>query len=209
LPPENHEAHDHQDSRRLRQLATIMESDPASPEANRLITELIVGWRRYYDPRLALKAGRQIADAVVSMVEFRLMRLLRRKQHFDDPWRSVVWAMVRHELAGERRRLARRADKETSVGAVFGEDAAAQEPSDSVAEAISDSPERDFERLRRARAKLSADDQELLRLLFDEELSRDEVAARLGVKPKTLNVRYFRAIGRLRKAWDEDPGPGV
>ncbi|MDQ3933030.1 MAG: sigma-70 family RNA polymerase sigma factor [Actinomycetota bacterium] len=167
---------------------------------------MILGWRRYYEPWLVLKAGRHVADAVVSSVELRLFRLLRRKQQFDSPWRSVVWSMVRNELASERRRLARRSEHETAVGEVFARDSGAEEPSHPLLEEAVESPEHDVARLRRALVKLSSDDQRLLELLFDQELDRTRAATRLGIKPGTLSVRKHRALARLRAAWDEAEG---
>ena len=209
MPRDDHSVHDHQDSRRLRELARAIESDPLSPEANRLIAELIVGWRRYYEPWLALKAGRQVADAVVSSVELRLLRLLRRKQQFESPWRSVVWSMVRNELASERRQLGRRGERETVVGEVFGRGSEVEEPAHALFEAVVDSPEYDVARLRRARDELSPSDQQLLELLFDKGLDRQQAAAHLGIKPGTLSVRKLRALRRLREAWDEHRDQGV
>jgi RNA polymerase sigma factor (sigma-70 family) len=206
LASDEHSAHDHQDSRRLRELERTIASGPLSPEVNQLIAELIVGWRRYYEPWLVLKAGRHVADAVVSSVELRLLRLLRRKQRFDSPWRSVVWSMVRNELAGERRLLARRGEHETAVGEVFARDSGVEEPSHPLLDEAGGSPEHDAARLRRALVKLSPDDQQLLELLFEHELGRTQAATHLGIRPGTLSVRKHRALARLRAAWDEDEG---
>lgn len=209
MTPDDHSIEDHRDARRLERLAELLEEDPASPEANRLIAELIVGWRRFYEPWLVLKAGRQIADPVVSIVELRLMVLLRRKQQFPTSWRTVVWFTVRKELASERRRLAKRGERETAVAEVFGEGAEADEPSHALFDGIGDNPDYDTGRLRRARGKLSTDAQEVLRLLFDEELGREDAAKRLGIARGTLNTRRFRALERLEKVWHEDDGKDV
>jgi RNA polymerase sigma factor (sigma-70 family) len=202
LSTDDRNEHDDQDAHRLRELADELTRERQSPRANELIAELIIGWRRFYEPWVVLKAGkagRQLADVVVSNVELRLITLLRRQQKFDYPWRSVVWFIVRKELISELRRLAKHAERETAVAEVFGESAAAPEPSDDY-----DGPECDVERLRRARAKLSRNDQQVLELLFDRDLGREEAAAEVGIEPGTLSVRRTRAIERLRKAWAED-----
>lgn len=207
---EGRSAHEQQDARRLRQLRGIMEQDPASREANQQIADLIVGWRRHYEPWLVLEAGkrignfaagRQVADPVVSSVETRLLRLLRRKQQFSTSWRMVVWATVRHELDSELRRLGKRADKETAVGEIYGDDGVGTEPGHDPIEEIDDSSEYDFERLRRARSGLTPSDDELLRRVFDDELSGMEAAARLEITPNNLGVKKLRALERLRAAW--------
>lgn len=199
----DHSALEQQDERRLRQLQRLREDNPASPEANQLIAELIVGWRRRYEPWLVLTAGRHIADPVVSTVELRLVVLLRRKQQFSTPWRQVVWATVRNELASERRRLAKRAKKETAVGEVFGSDGVGIEPSFDPLQ-IEEKPDYDLPRLRRARARLSPDDDELLRLLFEDDLGRMEAAARLGITHGNLSTKKSRALERLRTAWAQE-----
>jgi RNA polymerase sigma-70 factor (ECF subfamily) len=48
---------------------------------------------------------------------------------------------------------------------------------------------------------LSQDDREILWLRHYDELSYKEVAMVLGIKPATANVRYFRALDRLRQLW--------
>jgi DNA-directed RNA polymerase specialized sigma24 family protein len=209
VTPDDHSTEDQRDARRLKRLAELLETDPASPEANHLIAELIVGWRRLYEPWLVLKAGRQIADPVVSTVELRLMLLLRRKQQFPTTWRTVVWFTVRKELASERRRLAKRGKRETAVEEVFGQGAEVDEPSHALFDGVGDDPEYDIGRLRRARAKLSADDQEVVRLLFEGNLGRQDAAKRLGIARGTLNTRRFRALERLENAWNEDDGEDV
>ena len=204
MTSEDHSAHEQQDERRLRQLQRILEDNPGSPEANQLIADLIVGWRRYYEPWLVLTAGRQIADPVVSTVELRLMTLLRRKQQFSTLWRQVVWATVRHEVASERRRLAERAKKETAVGEVFGSDGVGIEPSFDPLQVIEEKPDYDLPRLRRARARLSPEDDEVLRLLFEADLERMEAAARLGITPGNLSTKKSRALERLRTTWAQE-----
>jgi len=47
-------------------------------------------------------------------------------------------------------------------------------------------------------AQLSQSDQELLRLLYWDDLRRDEIAVVLGCSMGTLNVRVHRAMERLR-----------
>lgn len=204
MTSEDHSAHERQDERLLHELRRILEDDPASRAANKRIADLIVGWRRLYEPWLVLKAGRQIADPVVSTVELRLMRLLRRKQEFSTTWRQVVWATVRHELASEHRRLAERGKKETAVGEVFGPDGVGVEASVDPLLEIEEKPDYDLPRLRRARAHLASDDNEMLKLLFDDDLDRMEAAARLGITPGNLSTKKSRALDRLRAAWTRE-----
>ena len=52
-------------------------------------------------------------------------------------------------------------------------------------------------RVRQALGGLRADDRELLRLLYHEELETGEAASRLRLSPSTLRVRKHRALKRL------------
>ena len=56
-----------------------------------------------------------------------------------------------------------------------------------------------------ALATLPAVDQEIIFLARIEELSHDEIAARLGVPLGTLHARLSRATARLRAAYEKEP----
>lgn len=51
--------------------------------------------------------------------------------------------------------------------------------------------------VRKALARLSPDDRELLRLVYYEETATEILAARLGLTPGALRVRKHRVLGRL------------
>lgn len=53
--------------------------------------------------------------------------------------------------------------------------------------------------LRRALARLSADDRAVLGLHYGVDLTSDELAAALGTSPSTARKRLSRAVDRLRK----------
>jgi RNA polymerase sigma-70 factor (ECF subfamily) len=63
----------------------------------------------------------------------------------------------------------------------------------------------DRERLERARRRLPADDQAVLRLHFDEGLDWPEVAARLGRKLAAVQRLYYRAVKRWKKLVEGEP----
>jgi RNA polymerase sigma-70 factor (ECF subfamily) len=53
--------------------------------------------------------------------------------------------------------------------------------------------------VRQALAFLESSDQELLRLVHWDELSRHEISVVLGLTPNAVNVRYHRALKKLEK----------
>lgn len=57
--------------------------------------------------------------------------------------------------------------------------------------------------VRLALGLLAQEDRDLLRLVFFEGLSPTEIAVRLGAPPERIRQRKLRALGRLRRAFDE------
>lgn len=101
------------------------------------------------------------------------------------PSLSWLYRIAGHEVAHERRRLARRGT--VSIDLFDPPVRASSDESFSVAEAF---------------AQLSESDAELLRLVHWEGLGRAEVAEVLSISVNALNVRYHRAIERLAGALD-------
>lgn len=62
-------------------------------------------------------------------------------------------------------------------------------------------------RVYRALGRLTMDDRELLRLVFFEDLSPNDIARRDGVPPERIRQRKLRALARLRLAFDESAEP--
>lgn len=104
------------------------------------------------------------------------------------PW---LYGVARRVLANHRRSAQRR---DQLIGKL----------SDQISIAAQDSERgRDFVRdevqaVRGAMDRLSPDDQEVLRLVAWEELSREEIATALGCSRATARVRLHRARARLR-----------
>ncbi|HEY1762742.1 MAG TPA: RNA polymerase sigma factor [Acidimicrobiales bacterium] len=97
------------------------------------------------------------------------------------PW---LYRIASFEVSNERRRLGR----EPELVALWDVSSTDTFPLHDVIDVSS------------AYAQLSEDDQEVLRLVFWEDLSRNEVAEVLGCSVNALNVRVHRAIDRLRGA---------
>jgi RNA polymerase sigma factor (sigma-70 family) len=65
---------------------------------------------------------------------------------------------------------------------------------------IDDAPMEDVFDVSKAFSQLSESDAELLRLVYWENLSRNEIAEVLGLSVNTVNVRYHRALDRVSGA---------
>jgi RNA polymerase sigma-70 factor (ECF subfamily) len=79
-----------------------------------------------------------------------------------------------------------------------------------VFENVPDTPDDQFDgsAIRQALACLDPSDQELLRLVHWDELSRNEISDVLGLTPNAVNVRYHRALKKLENEMsfvDEPP----
>jgi RNA polymerase sigma-70 factor (ECF subfamily) len=61
----------------------------------------------------------------------------------------------------------------------------------------------------RAMATLSADHQEILRLVFYQDLAYEEIAALLAIPPNTVKTRVYYAKQQLRQRLDALPAPGA
>lgn len=59
--------------------------------------------------------------------------------------------------------------------------------------------------VRQALEGMNAMDQEVLALRHFEELTNQEVAVELGIKPKAASIRYMRALERLRGVLEQLP----
>ncbi|MGO9198421.1 MAG: RNA polymerase sigma factor [Acidimicrobiales bacterium] len=120
----------------------------------------------------------------------------RRRNDKDAAPSSRAWliGVARRVVADHRRGDARRSRLVTKLS---------QRPVPPLPD--DSSPTTLHDRLAAAIAKLAPRDQELLRLLAWDELSRAEAAAVLGCSINAVNVRLHRALKRLSRALDESP----
>lgn len=101
----------------------------------------------------------------------------------DNP--SLPWLL---RIASYEIRSSDRAMRRTGVTISINENVASP-----------DSADFDGAHVRAALSRLAAPDQELLRLIHWDDLTRLEAAQVLGVTVNTLNVRYHRALARLEQ----------
>jgi RNA polymerase sigma-70 factor (ECF subfamily) len=149
--------------------------DPLAFE--RLFREHYASVARYVARRLP----REGVDDVVSSTFIVAWRKFDQVEGANLLW---LYRIAHYEVAHERRRLARRPQRE-----ILGD----LELTDSV-------PLEDVIDLAFAFSQLSEDDAELLRLIHWDQLDRSDVAELLGCSVNTLNVRYHRAKDRLATA---------
>ncbi|MCA8951716.1 MAG: sigma-70 family RNA polymerase sigma factor [Planctomycetes bacterium] len=132
--------------------------------------------------------GRLSAHELDDVAQNVLLAVWRKLAQWDGraPLEHWAYGFVAIELLKTLERRARRAAVEQ-----IGDTALAASPAAAGGEV-------DGERLGLAVAQLEAGDQEIVRLKHHEELTFDEIAARLAVSANTVKTRYYRAIQRLR-----------
>ena len=151
--------------------------------------------RRYKD-RYARYASRMLgsADAAEDAVQDSLIRAYDRLAQCRDPERFAGWffLILRNRCFAERRR-ARRLD-----GLEDAPEVAASDVSQASLER-----EEQARTLERALLRLTPEQREVFVLKHVEELSYDEIAARVGTGVAALKMRMHRAYDRLRELLKE------
>lgn len=185
----------------MRELRGLVRDGDDRKRISELITELIMGWQPYYRPWLEIRFGAEIAEEADARVREKLVRLLLRKQDFDQPWGIVVWKNATQYAAGdELRDRKKRREVEVSVD---DPPATAADPSSEAEFEKVEGPESDVARLHRALDCLPPNHREVVEILFFTDLDHAGAARRLGIKAGTLSVRKLRALEQLRDKWDD------
>jgi RNA polymerase sigma factor (sigma-70 family) len=104
---------------------------------------------------------------------------------------SWLYGVARKTIGNQRRGIARRANLRERL------EQTAERPAAALPPAVEPALE--------AFARLSADDQELLRLVAWEELSHAEIAEVLGTTANAVAIRLHRARGRFEQAMVKGP----
>lgn len=163
--------------------------------------ELIVAWRPIVEGYLVARAGREVADEIISRLEEKLLLLLFRKQRFPQRWGQVYWQNAKWVLADVQRERQDEAGRRAGLDDVA---AAIGDPTtEAKLEALDDRLSVDAARVHRALAKLSHDDRRLLEMLYWQDTDAADAAGELGIAQGTFAVRRHRAIGRLRAAFSD------
>ncbi len=147
--------------------------------------------KRLYQYVFSLVHDQTVAEDIVGET---MLAIWRGAGTFTGGSRVSTWifGIARHKSLDAMRRCARRR-REVEL------DGAAEMPTQS------DSPLDDMERkqvetlTKRALAALSPEHQEVLRLVFYEELPYDEIAALLAIPANTVKTRVFYAKQHLKK----------
>jgi RNA polymerase sigma-70 factor, ECF subfamily len=169
----------------------------AEPPDGRVVREVLAGdveryavlVRRYQD-RYARYATQMLGsrDAAEDAVQDALVAAFDRLAQCRDPdnFRGWFFLILRNRCFAEQRRARRRGEL------------------DAVPEAVVGSSELDLERaesvraIQRALLELTPEQREVFVLKHMEELSYDEIAARVGTGVAALKMRMHRAYDRLR-----------
>lgn len=140
---------------------------------------------RYYDELWRYAARRMPADVVAGVLSDIFLVVWRRLVEVPPEPQTRTWLYVvgRHCIANHRRGQRRQLRLVGRLGRTEPKGGSTAEGSG--------------ERIRRVLVELPEHDQELLRLLYWEELSNTEVAAVLGISANAVAIRGYRARKRL------------
>jgi RNA polymerase sigma-70 factor (ECF subfamily) len=130
------------------------------------------------------------ADAgrdAVSETMVRAVACIDRYQHHDDGITPWLFGICRN-VVGEAERYSRR----------FAGSEPPEEPADLPELCHRLVAEQDCDTLRRAFARLNAQERELLELRVVGQLSAEQTASVLGMKPGAVRMAQMRALARLR-----------
>lgn len=176
--------------------------------------EALLGTLRYYVIRAGLVDGQGATLAAVELLNDVTVEALAHAGRFRPAGQPRAWLLgIAANLVRRRQaEWATRNRREPLVGDLYPNDRAAMsedELFDLLAEASPTDPTRDLEAneaISAMLARVSGDDQRVLRLAVLHNLNGQELARALGITPGTARVRLHRALNRLRQAW---PGPQV
>jgi RNA polymerase sigma-70 factor (ECF subfamily) len=191
------------------QVATvILEGEPMSPKPTADLIDRIVALRPTLRRHAAFLIGKRThIGSPEDLLQDTIVTALQSLDHFADDNLSG-WLMA--ILHGHVRNASRRMHVRTSVS-LSRPGAAAEGDADMM-----DFPVAATQELRLvvddvvgALEKLSAADREIIWLARVDELSHEQIAARLGVPLGTLHSRLSRATARLRDAYEAGPEVGT
>lgn len=142
---------------------------------------------------LNVRAGRKLDDHdLADLVQDVLLLLWRKLETFSDESSLETWAygVARFELLNALRRKKRHAVSITEV-----------EPEGRPEADETSDARHDAGALLTAIDELGTTDARLLRLKHLEELTFEEIGARLDMSVNTAKTRYYRALARLQLRW--------
>ncbi len=165
-------------------------------------------------PLRAFVRRRGVAAGEVEDVVQEILLSIHRARHTwraDRPFEPWMWAIARNASTDALRRQTRERSRRVAAPGGFSEESS---PAHTLAaDGGSSDPEEQLTaaeltpRLAEALAKLPASQRQAVELLYVEQLSVVEAAARAGVSPSALKVRAHRGSRALRSALRPEDEP--
>jgi RNA polymerase sigma-70 factor (ECF subfamily) len=168
--------------------------------------DALLGTLRSYVRYAGLAAGDEVASVALEVLSEVVVEALAHADRFDPARPPRAWLLAFAANVIKRRKADRAKQARRQAPTVRGEadDADGGDIFDRVAALRTGDPIRDLESDQQAAAilaRVSADDQRILRLAVLRDLDGEAVAHELGVSPGAARVRLHRAIRRLHDAW--------
>jgi len=138
-------------------------------------------------------------DSAEDIVADTYIRVWQAREKYNGHGTLLSWVMaITHNCAMDHLR-ARRPNVSLDLFASIGDPEGPEPPGPSITES-------DAEAIRRAIARLPADQQQVIFLRFYQELPHEAVAARLGKSPTAIRQIQYRALVHLRRLLREELG---
>lgn len=143
--------------------------------------------------------GVEDPDGLANEVFLRVFLHLRGFEGTEPAFRSWVFTIAYHRVVDERRRASRR----PRAGPLLGDDS--DRPGGDVEDAAMEDLGEEW--VRRLLARLVPDQRDVLLLRVLGDLTVEDVADALGKSPGAVKALQRRALGALRRSFDEEGVP--
>lgn len=185
-----------------------------SPVRNQLLAlgeeqeELLQGIISSYVQRMGLAEGNEARPVAQEILQESIVEALDHADSFDPGRQLVAWLLgiALNRIRHRKVEAAKRQQRELSfsqLSRLYAEPIEGELPAQFTI-SVQPGPEEIIVSDEQAKALLSlvsTDDQQVLRLAFLEDFSRDALAHHLGLTPGAVRVRLHRALASQRAAW--------
>jgi RNA polymerase sigma factor (sigma-70 family) len=162
-----------------------------------------------YVQKMGLATGSEAQPVAQEVMQESIVEALEHSNLFDPDRQLTMWLLgialniIRHKKAQKLRHQQREFSFD-QLSRLYAEPMSENDLLDQIAPSPQLSPEQvveSDEQIHDLLALVSPEDQQILRLAFLEDVTRDALAQQLGLTAGAARVRLHRALARLRAAW--------
>lgn len=162
-----------------------------------------------YVQKMGLATASEVQAVAQEVMQEAIVEALEHSNLFDPDRQLTMWLLgialniIRHKKA-QKLRHQRREFSFDQLSRLYAEPMSENDLLDQIAPSAQLSPEQmveSDEQINDLLSLVSLDDQQILRLAFLEDVTRDALAQHLGLTAGAARVRLHRALAHLRAAW--------